>query len=158
MRDIGEHRPQDPRYRERVRDEFSRQKAMAYIGASLAIVEPGFVEIHLPYRDDLTQQHEVVHGGVVSMIVDSACGFAALSLFPADASVLTTEYKINLLAPARAGKAISRAWVVKSGRTLTICSGQAYVASGAGEQLIAVALETVIQLQGRPDPPQQPVA
>jgi uncharacterized protein (TIGR00369 family) len=126
---------------------------MEYVGARLARVEPGFVEIHLPFRPELTQQHGVIHGGVVSMIVDSACGFAGLTLFPANTSILTVEYKINLLAPARGDALLARGWVARAGRTLTVCRGEAYAVTGGEEKLIATALETLIQLEGRPDIP-----
>ncbi|MDH3473722.1 MAG: PaaI family thioesterase, partial [Rhodospirillales bacterium] len=91
--------PADPGFEARVRNSFARQSIMTLIGAEIARVEPGLVEIVLPYREDLCQQHGFFHAGVTSTIADSAGGYAAFSLFPADASVLTTEFKINLLAP-----------------------------------------------------------
>ena len=101
---------------EHVRDSFARQKAMALIGASLAVVEPGASEIRLPYREDLTQQKGFVHGGIIGMIADSAAGYAAYSLMPRSASLVTVEYKMNILAPAR-GALVARGKVIKSGRT-----------------------------------------
>ena len=92
--------PADPDFVARIRASFGRQKAMALIGASLATVAPGAVEITLPFRDDLTQQKGFVHGGIIGMIADTACGYAAYSLMPADCSLVTVEYKMNLLAPA----------------------------------------------------------
>jgi uncharacterized protein (TIGR00369 family) len=89
-----------PDFAARVRDSFARQNAMTLIGARLTRVEPGWVEIELPYRDDLTQQHKFIHGGIATMIADSAGGFAGYSLFPATSSVLTVEFKISLVAPA----------------------------------------------------------
>src|SRR6266446_9141981 len=91
--------PADPNFIERVHASFGRQKAMALIGASLAKVAPGAVEIALPFRDDLTQQKGFVHGGIIGMIADTACGYAAYSLMPADCSLVTVEYKMNILAP-----------------------------------------------------------
>jgi len=93
--------PKDPAYAARVRASFARQKAMDLIGARLTVVEPGYTEIALAYRDDLTQQKGFVHGGILGMIADSACGYAAYSLMPATSSLVTVEYKINILAPAR---------------------------------------------------------
>ena len=93
--------PADPHYVARIRASFGRQKAMALIGASLTVVEPGLVEVALPYRDDLTQQKGFIHGGIIGMIADTACGYSAFSLMPADCSLVTVEYKINILTPAR---------------------------------------------------------
>src|SRR5690349_13792470 len=94
---------------------------MAFLGAELARVEPGLVEIALPYRAELTQQHGFFHGGIVSTIADTAGGYAAFTLFPADASILTVEYKINLVAPADGERLVARGRVLKPGRTLTVC-------------------------------------
>src|SRR5271154_3976005 len=96
---VPTRQPVDPGYDKRVRASFARQKAMELIGARLLRVQPGLCEIELPYRPDLTQQHGFVHGGIVGMIADSAAGYAAFSLLPDDASLLTVEYKMNLLAP-----------------------------------------------------------
>src|SRR3990167_4552738 len=93
--------PSDPRFAQRCRESFARQKAMTLIGATLTVVEPGYVEIELPFRDDLTQQKGYIHGGVLGMIADTACGYCAFSLMPAGCSLVTVEYKINILAPAR---------------------------------------------------------
>src|SRR3954452_23826740 len=109
----------DPHFAIRIRASFGRQKAMALIGASLTTVAPGSVEIALPFRDDLTQQKGFVHGGIIGMIADTACGYAAYSLMPADSSLVTVEYKINILAPAMSSLA-ARGAIVKAGRTLTI--------------------------------------
>src|SRR6476660_6371455 len=92
--------PADPHFASRVRESFGRQKAMTLIGARLSAVAPGIVEVVLPFRDDLTQQKGFVHGGIIGMIADTACGYAAYSLMPADCSLVTVEYKINILAPA----------------------------------------------------------
>ena len=96
---IPQFTPPDPGYAARVRDSFGRQAAMRSIGATLTRLEPGYADVTLPYREDLTQQHGFIHGGITGMIADSACGYAGYSLMPADASVLTVEYKINMLAP-----------------------------------------------------------
>src|ERR1043165_2509590 len=97
--------PADPDFASRIRESFGRQKAMALIGATLGKVAAGEVEISLPYRDDLTQQKGYVHGGILGMIADSACGYAAFSLMPSGGSLVTVEYKMNILNPPRASPA-----------------------------------------------------
>src|ERR1700680_3326731 len=112
--------PEDPAYAERVRASFNRQGAMRLFDARIVELAPGYCAIELPYRDDLTQQHGYVHAGVVGAIADSAGGYAAFTLFPADASVLTVEYKLNLVAPASGEWLRAQAEVVRPGRTLVI--------------------------------------
>ena len=109
------HKAQDPHFADRVRASFDRQQAMTLIGASLPVVEAGYTEIHLPYKPEVTQQHGFIHGGVVGMIADSAAGYAANTLTSAEASVLTVEYKLNLLAPAD-GQLLIAEGSVKIGR------------------------------------------
>ena len=133
-----------------VRESFSRQKAMRLIGASLARVEPGTVEIALAYRDDLTQQKGFVHGGIIGMIADCACGYAAYSLMPASASLVTVEYKINILAPAR-GALVARGQVVKPGRTLTVARAEVYAQDGTH---VASMQQTLMMLPDTPDTPE----
>src|SRR4028118_1977117 len=106
--DIKIFEPLDPDYETRVRESFSRQKVMSTIGASLLEVAPGRAIIEMPFRDDLTQQHGYIHAGIVTAIVDSACGYAAFSLMPVGADVLSVEYKINFLSPARGQRLIAR--------------------------------------------------
>src|ERR671931_190961 len=103
--------PADSRFAERIRASFGRQQALALIGANLGLVAPGMVEITLPFRDDLTQQKGFVHGGIIGMIADTACGYAAYSLMPADSSLVTVEYKLNILNPGK-GSLIARGEVV----------------------------------------------
>src|SRR5690349_4068500 len=122
--------PQDPQFAARIRASFGRQKAMSLIGASLLAVEPGYVEVALPFRDDLTQQKGYVHGGILGMIADSACGYAAFSLMPADCSLVTVEYKINILTPAKASL-VAKGQVVKPGRTLTVARAEVYSQDGS---------------------------
>jgi uncharacterized protein (TIGR00369 family) len=121
--------PSDPGFAARVRASFARQKAMALIGARLTVVEPGYAEVALPFRPELTQQKAYVHGGILGMIADSACGYAAYSLMPASASLVTVEYKINLLAPAR-GDVVARGEVLRPGRTLTVTRAEVYATDG----------------------------
>ena len=145
--------PKNPDFEECVRDSFSRQGIMELIGARLSRVEPGLVEIELPYRADLTQQHGFFHAGITSTIADSAGGYAAFSLMPAEASVLTTEFKINLLAPAEGEllRAVGR--VVRPGRLLTVCEVDVFALKDGAATPCAKLLETLMCLEGRPDGP-----
>jgi uncharacterized protein (TIGR00369 family) len=142
--------PADPNFAVRIRASFGRQKAMGLIGASLTAVEPGQVEVALPYRDDLTQQKGFIHGGIIGMIADTACGYAAYSLMPADSSLVTVEYKINILAPARASL-VARGGVVRAGRTLTVTRGEVYSEDG---KHVASMQQTLMTLPGTPDTPE----
>ena len=135
---------------EHVRDSFARQKAMSLIGASLAAVEPGASEIRLPYREDLTQQKGFVHGGIIGMIADSAAGYAAYSLMPQSASLVTVEYKMNILAPAR-GSLVARGKVIKSGRTLTVARAEVYAEDGTH---VASMQQTLMMLPETSDHPE----
>ena len=145
--------PKDPDFEVRVRDSFARQGIMDLIGARLSRVEPGLVEIELPYRADLTQQHGFFHAGITSTIADSAGGYAAFSLMPADASVLTTEFKINLLAPAEGELLRALGRVVKPGRLLTVCEVDVFALKDGAAKPCAKLLETLLCLEGRPDRP-----
>jgi uncharacterized protein (TIGR00369 family) len=142
--------PVDPAFEQRCRASFARQKAMALIGASLTVVEPGYVEIALPYRDDLTQQKGFVHGGIIGMIADTACGYCAFSLMPAGCSLVTVEYKINILSPARRAL-LAKGQVVKPGRTLTIARAEVYADDG---KHIASMQQTLMMLANTPDTPE----
>jgi len=142
--------PVDPHFAARVRASFGRQKAMALIGARLTAVEPGATEIALAYREDLTQQKGFVHGGIIGMIADTACGYAAFSLMPAGCSLVTVEYKINILAPAR-GSLVARGQVVKAGRTLTVARAEVYADDG---RHVAAMQQTLMMLPDTPDTPE----
>jgi uncharacterized protein (TIGR00369 family) len=141
--------PKDPDYAQRVRASFGRQAAMETIGATLAAVEPGHVVIELPWAQPLTQQHGFLHAGMVATALDSACGYAAFSLMPADAAVLTIEYKINLLAPAKGERFRMEGLVIKPGRTVTVAEGRAFAIEGGREKLIATMNCTLMALVGR---------
>ena len=133
--------PPDPEFRLRVEESFARQQVMKLLGASLDVIEPGVVEISLEARDDLSQQDGFVHAGIVATILDSACGYAAYTLMPAGSRVLSIEFKVNLLAPAE-GKIIrARAEVKRPGRTLTVCTADAF----ADDKLCATMLATMIR-------------
>jgi uncharacterized protein (TIGR00369 family) len=124
---------------------------MRHLGAELRSAGPGGVEIRVPFRTELTQQHQFFHAGVTGAIADSACGYAAYTLMPADSSVLTVEYKMNLLAPADGEELIARAHVVRAGKTLTICLADVFVRKGAEEKHCATVLATIMCMAGRAD-------
>ena len=140
----------DPDFEERVRSSFARQAAMATIGAELTLVRPGTVEIEMPFSPQLTQQHGFLHAGILSTALDSACGFAAFSMMPAGAAVLTIEFKVNLLAPGRGERFLFRGSVTKPGRTIIVADGQAYAFGADGEaKLIATMTGTMMTIVGR---------
>ncbi len=140
----------EPNFEERVRASFAQQALMKTIGAGITRVSSGEVVIELPFREDLTQQHGFVHAGVITAIVDSACGYAALSLMPSDSGVLTVEYKANFLSPAKGSAFIATGRVVKPGRTLTVCSGEVVAVDGANEKIVTIMLATMMRLPGEP--------
>jgi uncharacterized protein (TIGR00369 family) len=141
----------NPTYAERVRSSFHRQKAMTLIGAQLVRLEPGECEIHLPFKPELSQQHGYYHGGIIGTIADSAGGYAAFTLMPQDASVLTVEYKMNLLAPGDGELLIARGRVLKAGRTLVVAQVDTGVVKGGREVLCATLLQTLMTMHGRAD-------
>ncbi|HEU5343285.1 MAG TPA: PaaI family thioesterase [Ktedonobacterales bacterium] len=141
---------QDPDFERRVRESFARQRVMETMGATLLRVTPGEVEIALPFRAELTQQHGFLHAGVVTTIVDSACGYAALSLMPPGAGVLTIEFKLNLMAPAAGERMIARGRVTKPGRTINVCAGDVFAEQNGREKLVATMLATVMTIHNRP--------
>ncbi len=146
--------PLDPHYVERVRSSFARQQFMSFLGAKLVEIRPGYCEIHLPYKGELSQQHGYFHGGVIGTIADNAGGYAAYTLQPADSSVLTVEYKLNLLAPGDGELLIARGQVVKPGRTLTVCKSEIAVVKNGLEKLCAIAVITLMQMAGKSDGPE----
>jgi uncharacterized protein (TIGR00369 family) len=137
----------------RVRSSFDRQGVMATLGAELAEVGAGRVSIALPVEPRLAQQHGFLHAGVVVTALDSACGYAALTLMPDGAEVLTVELKVNLLAPARGDRIVAEGVVVRAGRTLTVCRGDAYAEQGAERAHVATMLATMVRR--RADEPSQ---
>lgn len=141
----------NPGFADRVRDSFARQAAMRLIDARLTQVEPGRCVIELAVRDDLTQQHGFVHGGVVGMIADSAGGYAAFTLMPADASVLTVEYKINMLAPAAGDLLIATGEVLKPGRSLSIVRADVFAVQGDRRTRVAAMQQTLMVMNGVAD-------
>ena len=125
---------------------------MATLGVTIARLAPGEIELAMPYEPAYTQQHGFMHAGIIATALDSACGYAAFSLMPADAAVLTVEFKTNLLAPAKGDHFRFRAHVVKPGRTLTVCEAQAFALDGtADERLVATMTGTLMALFDRPN-------
>ena len=143
--------PADPNFESRVRASFERQTFMSTLGAKLDRVAPGEIDIRLPIRPDLSQQHGFVHAGAVASIADSACGYAAATLLPADSGVLAVEFKINLLAPASGEYLVARGRVTRAGRTLTVCNAEVFAVSEGKERLVAVMTGTIMNVQGRAD-------
>ncbi|MDZ4101440.1 MAG: PaaI family thioesterase [Hydrogenophaga sp.] len=141
--------PRNPDFEARVRESFARQAAMRTLGATLAVVKPGQVEITLPWAESLTQQHGFLHAGMVATALDSACGYAGFTLMASDAAVLTIEFKINLLAPAQGQHFRMVGTVVKPGRTVTVCEGHAYAIAGGQEKLVATMGCTLMAVVGR---------
>ena len=141
--------PLDPAFEARVRRSFARQALLSTIGARLVAVAPGEVEIDLPFQPGLGQQHGFMHAGAVTAIVDTACGYAALTLMPAGAAVLTAEFKLNLLAPARGERMRALARVLKPGRTLTVCQGDVFACDGGRERHVATMLATMAVVRDR---------
>lgn len=139
------HQPRNPQFAEEIKQSFAKQTIMTLIGASLSRVDPGIVEITLPYRADLAQQHGYLHAGIVATIADSACGYAAYSLMPAGSEVLSVEFKVNLLRPAKGETFLASAEVVKSGKTLTVVRADVFGLGQSKErELIATMLGTMI--------------
>lgn len=143
--------PKDPDYESRIRASFARQGAMRLIGARLDEVAPGYCAISLVPRPEVAQQHGYVHAGVVGAIVDSAGGYAGFTLFPAGSSVLTVEFKLNLLAPAEGDLLVAEGFVVKPGRTLAITRGEVHAEHGGRRTLVALMQQTLMVMHGVSD-------
>jgi uncharacterized protein (TIGR00369 family) len=141
--------PKNPDYRAVATATFDRQPAMQSLGISIARLEPGEVDLAMPYSQAWTQQNGFVHAGIITAGLDGACGIAAFTLMPANSDILTVEFKTNLLAPARGDRFVFRARVVKPGRTLTVCEAQAFAAHDGGENLIATMTGTLMALPQR---------
>ncbi len=143
--------PANPAYAARVRDSFGRQPFMVHIGARITALAPGVCEITADWRRELTQQHGFVHGGVLASIADTAGGYAAFSLMPADATVLTVEFKLNMLRPGRGETMIARGRVLKPGRTLSIVQADVFARDGGREEQVVSSLQTLMCLAGKSD-------
>lgn len=141
--------PADENYKEKVVKSFERQRAMETIGITLETIEPGRVVLHMPYNQAYTQQHGFVHAGILSTALDSACGYAAFSLMPREAAVLSIEYKVNFLAPAMGDGFIITGQVLKAGRTITVCQAEVYAVNGNEKKLVAQMTGTLMTVIGR---------
>lgn len=142
--------PPDPQFRERVRASFAKQTFMATLGASLERIEPGEVDIALAHHASLVQQHGFVHAGALASVLDSSCGYAAFTLMPADAGVLSIEFKLNLLEPAKGQRFIARGRVVRAGRTIFVCRADAVALEDDREVIVATMQGTMMCVMGRP--------
>ncbi|WP_245673065.1 PaaI family thioesterase [Nocardia lijiangensis] len=143
--------PLDPLLRAHVVDSFERQAFMSHLGARLTAVEPGWAEITLAYAPTLTQQHGYFHAGVTSAIADTAGGYAALSTFSTRDSILTVDFSLNLLAVAVGDRLVAHSSVVRTGRTITVCSLDVYAVDGESSTHVATGRQTLIRLADRPD-------
>jgi uncharacterized protein (TIGR00369 family) len=141
--------PKNPDYRAVAAATFDRQPAMRTLGISIARLEPGEVDLTMPYSAAWTQQNGFVHAGIITAGLDNACGIAAFTLMPANCDILTVEFKTNLLAPAKGERFFFRAVVIKPGRTLTVCEGRAFAQIGGVENLIATMTGTLMALSRR---------
>jgi len=133
--------PLNPNFAADVAASFAQQQIMNLIGARLSLVEPGVIEITLPYREDLTQQDRYLHAGILTTIADSACGYAAFTLMPAGSRVLAVEFKVNLLRPARAPEFVARAEVIKAGRTLTVVRADVFGVSAGDDKVLLATMQ-----------------
>ena len=139
----------DPAFAERVRTSFDRQRFMGTLGARLERVAPGEVDIELPVRDALSQQHGFVHAGALASVLDSAAGYAAFTLMPPGAAVLSIEFKINMLEPARGATIVARGRVVRAGRTISVCRADAVAFDDGSETIVATLTGTMMCVEGR---------
>lgn len=145
----GDFTANNPKFKQRVQHSFDRQQAMATLGASIIDIEAGKVSIRLPFSEALTQQHGFIHAGIISTVLDSACGYAAFSLMPVNAAVLTIEYKINLLSPAKGDWFEAIGIVKKPGRNVTVADGEVYAHSGGDRKLVASMVGTLMSIYDR---------
>ena len=143
--------PKDPDFHAKVMESFSRQKFMRLLNAKLTKITPGFCEMEIPYHDSITQQHGFFHAGIVGTVADNAAGYAAFSLMEKTSSILTVEFKLNLISPADGDLLIGRASVLKYGKTLTICRSDVFVVKLQTEKLCAASQSTLIELAYRQD-------
>jgi uncharacterized protein (TIGR00369 family) len=141
--------PRDPHFEARVKASFARQQTMSTLGIEITDLGPGEIELRMPQMPAYTQQHGFTHAGIIATALDSACGYAAFSLMPQDAAVLTVEFKTNLIAPAKGEYFLFRARVVKPGRTITVCDSQAFAVESGEEKLVATMTGTLMALFDR---------
>ena len=143
---MNKFQPNDPNYESRIRNSFDKQEAMKTIGAKLLKVMPGEVHIEFSFMESLTQQHGYIHAGIITTVVDSACGYAAYTLMQAESEVLTIEYKVNFMLPAKGNRFKGVGRVLKPGRTITVCSGDVIAFNDGKEKVVATMLATMISV------------
>jgi uncharacterized protein (TIGR00369 family) len=141
---MDEFRVSNPDFIQTVKKSFSKQGLMRHLGATIDVIEPGHVSITLPFSDNLTQQHDYYHAGSLTSIVDSACGYAALTLMPPNTEVLTIEFKVNFLSPAIGDRVVAHGRVVKPGSTITVCQGEVVAIQDGGEKICALMQATML--------------
>ncbi|MGQ9650674.1 MAG: PaaI family thioesterase [Phycisphaerae bacterium] len=141
----------DPGFRQRIRSSFSRQGFLRHLGVEMIELQPGYCEMEVAFGEQLSQQHGYFHGGLVATVADVAAGYAAFSLTEWDGSMVTAEFKINFIAPAKGERLIARGSVIKPGRTLTVCQCDVVCINDGTETMCAVALATFIALPGKPE-------
>lgn len=141
--------PKDPSFEEKVKQSFFRQEVMNTVGAKLVLIRPGHVELECEYNKKFTQQHGFIHAGIVSTVLDSACGYSAFSLMPKNSAVLTIEFKINFLSPAQGEKFIAIGKVKKPGKTITVCDGELYAVNKNDRKLVATMTGTLMSIPNR---------
>ena len=141
----------DDNYKIKVVESFQRQEVMKTLNASILDIRPGEIELEFPHQQKLTQQHGFIHAGIISTVLDSACGYAAFSLMPEDAAVLTIEFKINLLSPAKGHRFKAIGKVKKPGKNITVTEGELFAYSENGEKLVATMVGTIMAVYGRED-------
>jgi uncharacterized protein (TIGR00369 family) len=142
--------PKDPTFADRVRASFARQRIMQTLNIEIVGLHPGQIELTMPFAPEFTQQHGFIHAGIIATVLDSACGYAALSLMPAEAAVLTVEFKTNLIPPAKGEQVAFRAHVLKPGRTLTVCDARAFAFDRKRmERLVASMTGTLMAVYDR---------
>lgn len=147
---MAEFEPKNADFEQRVRDSFAEQGIMQALGIELKFVQPGTVSFSMPYNATFSQQHGFVHAGVIATALDSACGYAAFSLMPEDAEVLTAEFKINLIAPADGDSFSFTGTVIKPGRTLSFAEGTAIAHKDGRDRKVATMMATLMAITGRP--------
>lgn len=145
----SQFKPSDDGYEAKVRESFNRQEIMKTVNASILSIQPGIVELAFPYQTELTQQHGFIHAGIVSTLLDSACGYAAFSLMPKGAAVLTIEFKINFLAPAKGTVFRAVGAVKKAGRNITVSEGELFADIDGGQKLVATMVGTIMSVYNR---------
>lgn len=146
---IRSFEPKDPDWEAKTRASYAKQGAMALLGAKLVELRPGYCEIHLPWREDLTQQHGFFHAGIISTVVDTAAGYAGFTLMPPNSSVLSVEFKLNLLSPGDGDLLIATGEVIKPGKTLVITRGEAYVVKGDKTTHCSTMQQTLMTMHGK---------